>query len=505
MHSVTIEENLSSWREAARPLLAAKVPPHEIIWSDGTTSPSLFEESAPYGTPQTTSPSQAAAPPKIPKAFFQLAKTVACHRDPQRWSLLYTAAFRLSAGGEPRLLSVSSDPLVRRLQHLDKAVRRDRHKMTAFVRFRKVGEHPENEREQFIAWFEPEHHIVELTAPFFVNRFSSFDWSILGPDRCAHWDGAELKFSPGVPQSAAPKDDELEDYWRTYYANIFNPARLKLKAMQSEMPKKYWKNLPEASIIAELTSGASNRAVEMVERGVNSNREHVSAKVPKGAQHPDTATPSLSPIEALERVADLSLYELRDAASRCRSCALCEAATQTVFGHGNPNARIVLVGEQPGDQEDIEGLPFVGPAGKLLRECLVEAGLNQDEIYFTNTVKHFKWKPGSGQKQRLHDTANPSEVQTCKPWVIAEILKIRPEFVVTLGATAAKALVDPKMKLLKERGRQPGPKHLAENIISTVHPSYLLRIPDPERQQTEIAQFIADLKLVTESLSAQSK
>ena len=162
--------------------------------------------------------------------------------------MLYRLLWRLTHG-EPQLLEISVDPDVAQAHDIEKSVRHDIHKMRAFVRFREVEHAGE---KWYVAWFEPQHHIVEQNAPFFVDRFASMRWSILTPDRCAHWDGKELSFTAGVPRSEAPDEDEIEDLWRTYYANIFNPARVKVHAMQAEMPKKYWRNLPEATLIPAL-------------------------------------------------------------------------------------------------------------------------------------------------------------------------------------------------------------------------------------------------------------
>lgn len=493
MQTVYIQPQLASWREAARTLLLARTPPSEVLFDDGTRTASLFGDD-----PSPTLRKDAHYNPRdlpelrIPRAFLDLAELVACHRDPERWSLLYEVVFRLN-NGERNLVSIQTDPTVRQLSQLAKAVSRDRHKMKAFVRFRKVGEDPESGREQFVAWFEPSQHIVELTAPFFAKRFASFDWSILTPERCAHWDGEKLAYTPGVEASQAPKDDELEDYWRTYYASIFNPARLKLQAMQSEMPKKYWKHLPEAPLIAGLTSRASQQSDQMVAQGPNRQRAHVSAKVPLGAQHLDTDEVGLTPAEALAQAEQLSLTQIDEAAVACRHCPLYEAATQTVFGEGPPTARIMLIGEQPGDQEDITGRPFVGPAGQLLDKALQAAGLKRDELYLTNTVKHFKFRPQG--KRRLHERASKEEIHHCKPWVLAEILKIQPEVIITLGKTAAQALINPTFPLLKERGQlRHDLPHLAPKVVATIHPSYLLRLPNPSRAQDEFEKFVADLR-----------
>lgn len=257
MRTIVIEPHFESWRDAARDLLCRAVPPEEILWSDETRETSLFapdEVAPPNGTV-----------PKVSAAFLDMARSAAAHTDPRRWGLLYRMLWRLTHGGERHLLMLSTDPDVRQVQRWCKAVGRDIHKMHAFVRFRLVGADEATGREQFVAWFEPENRIVRLAAPFFRKRFAGMDWSILTPSECAHWDGNSLFFTPGVSRSEAPDEDALDDLWRTYYRSIFNPARLKVNAMQSEMPKKYWKNLPEAPLIAELISGSRNRVKTMLE------------------------------------------------------------------------------------------------------------------------------------------------------------------------------------------------------------------------------------------------
>jgi uracil-DNA glycosylase len=196
----------------------------------------------------------------VPRRFFEIGEMVALHREAERWALLYRVLWRI-ARGERKLLEVEVDADVRRLIAMERAVRRASHKMKAFVRFRATG----GEDNPYVAWFEPEHPVTERVAPFFARRFASMQWSILTPDGCAHWDGETLRFTPGVPRSAAPAADDLEDLWRTYYAHIFNPARLNSSAMQAEMPKTYWKNLPEAELIPRLKRDALSRVWRMVE------------------------------------------------------------------------------------------------------------------------------------------------------------------------------------------------------------------------------------------------
>lgn len=258
MRSILIEPDFEAWRSAARSLLDEKVHPDEVLWSDDRENASLF------AAEDTPPPGSVTTPLTVPSAFPKLARLAAAHTDPRRWALLYQILWRLTLGGERNLLAMTTDREVRQLGDWGKAVSRDLHKMHAFVRFRLVGTSPSTGREQFVAWFEPDHRIVRLAAPFFEKRFAGMDWSILTPSECAHWDGRKLHFSPGVPRGSAPTEDALDDLWRTYYRNIFNPARVKIRAMQSEMPKKYWKNLPEAPLIAELLHGSTARVAEML-------------------------------------------------------------------------------------------------------------------------------------------------------------------------------------------------------------------------------------------------
>jgi uracil-DNA glycosylase len=187
-----------------------------------------------------------------------------------------------------------------------------------------------------------------------------------------------------------------------------------------------------------------------------------------------------------------SLAGLRAAAAPCTACPLHARATQTVFGEGPAHAPLMLVGEQPGDQEDVTGHPFVGPAGRLLDRCLVAAGIDREAAYVTNVVKHFKWIPRG--KRRLHGKPNAREIAACKPWLEAEIAVIKPKVLVCLGATAAQALLGRSFRVSRERGH-PVPSTLAAHVLATVHPSALLRARDAERE-AEIARFIADLATV---------
>ena len=447
------------------------------MWEEqGGGQPSLgalFEnDSAPSAGEPDCSGDTAAMPDaryRVPREFPALAERVACHRDPRRWGLLYRVLWRLTHG-EPRLLEVATDADVHALAQRDKAVRRDVHKMRAFVRFRAVAR---EDGEWYVAWFEPEHHIVERNAPFFVDRFAGMRWSILTPDRCAHWDGERLTFTPGVPKSAAPAGDDMEDLWRTYYGNIFNPARVKTKAMVAEMPRRYWKNLPEAAIIPSLLEQAPAR----VERMIAASESRVIRDSDYGVAQPPATD-------------DWSI--LRDAACACQACPLWRNATQTVFGEGPVPAEVMFPGEQPGDMEDRAGRPFTGPAGQLLDRLLREAGLDRSRCYLTNTVKHFKWEPRG--KRRLHQTPNARDAAACRPWLEGEVRLVRPRILICLGSTAATAVYGPSVRVARDRGvLRPSP--FAECTLITYHPSALLRAPDETLRATQEAQLLEDLRL----------
>jgi uracil-DNA glycosylase family protein len=186
-----------------------------------------------------------------------------------------------------------------------------------------------------------------------------------------------------------------------------------------------------------------------------------------------------------------SLTTLTTAAKACTACHLFKHATQTVFGEGPKGATLMLVGEQPGDQEDVAGKPFVGPAGKILDRALEEAGIDRTQVYVTNTVKHFKWEPRG--KRRIHKKPNSREIAACRPWLAAELRVVRPDLLVCMGATAAQAVFGPSFRVTRERGKVLE-SELASKVVATVHPSSLLRQPDEESREREYKLFVADLR-----------
>lgn len=470
MHFITLdsETDFDGWRSAARALAVNDVAPADVTWRVRGNQPELFEPPDRAPLPETGPGSL-----NVPARFVELAKAAILHRDPERFAILYRLLWRLKKNHD--LLRVATDPDVAQVAAMAKAVHRDQHKMQAFVRFRELEGKPAS---RFVAWFEPEHHIVEATAPFFARRFAGMAWSILTPEVCAHWDGETVIFSAGVSKADAPSEDRLEETWRRYYASIFNPARLKVKAMQAEMPKKYWRNLPEAALIKPLIAGAGHAAHDMIAHAATEPHK------PQRKREPTMKAEPTAPAD--------SLASLRQQAADCRACPLWKDATQTVFGEGPQTAQVVLVGEQPGDKEDLAGKPFVGPAGQMLDRALEEAGIDRAKVYVTNAVKHFKFVPRG--KIRLHQKPTTAEIRACRPWFERELAAIQPDLVVAMGATAAQGVLGKITPVNKSRGRLIALDDGTKALV-TVHPSYLLRLPDADAKAREYIRFVDDLRM----------
>ena len=453
-------DDFEFWRERARALVQCDVPPDRIAWIEPGGSGDLFA----HGERRSPMPEPDAKPVRANKRFVSLAKNAALHSDPERFALLYRLLWRLQAN--PRMMEDKADPDVRRIEELDKNVRRDSHKMHAFVRFRLV-EDEETDGEHYVAWFEPEHHILRANAGFFMRRFANMRWSILTPQGSLHWDTETMREGPPADRTDAPGGDPMEDLWRTYYASIFNPARLKIGAMLKEMPRKYWKNMPEAALIPELVAGAQKRESTMVEAGT---------------------------LEFEERPETLAAID--KAIHACRKCPIGELDNQAVMGEGPQDAALMIVGEQPGDQEDQSGRPFVGPAGQLLDVHLEKAGIDRQAAYVTNTVKHFKYVQRG--KRRLHQSPGAKEIDTCRWWIESERAIVQPKLVLAMGASAARGMLGKTVSISKARG-SPIALEDGSELWITAHPSYLLRLDGPAREE-QARLFDADLAAVKERL-----
>jgi uracil-DNA glycosylase len=468
-----------AWRNAARDLLRRGVRPADVAWASEGEACGLFD--AQLSEPAVLAP---VACPSVPKPFLPLAQAAVCHCGPERFSLVYRVLWRLQFNRD--LLLDRADPDMAALCGMEKAVRRDNHKMHAFVRFREIGVSDAG-RRQFGAWFEPQHHILELSAPFFVRRFADMDWTIATPGLAARFVGGSLSIEDCPARPDLPEDG-ADDLWRIYFANIFNPARLKVKAMKSEMPVRYWKNMPEARLIPELIAGAEQAAREMRDRMptlTHHRTERIVRRLP--------LTPEAEKSDAMPA----TISEARKAASTCTRCELHRFATQTVFGEGPPTAEVMFVGEQPGDNEDLSGKPFVGPAGRLLDELLAEVGIDRDRYYVTNAVKHFKFVPRG--KRRLHQRPNAHEIERCKWWLDIERDLIKPKLIVALGATAAQAVTGEGQGIMKRRRRI---EYLADEtpVFITIHPSAVLRSGDDAARETARADFLEDLRVLARLL-----
>lgn len=467
---VKVDREFDTWREIARELIQSLVQPDQIEWLIAGAETRLFQS-------HSQMPADVSCELKstfnVPRDFVSLARYAACHRDEDRFDLLYRIFYRLTIGGETNLLHVAVDDHVLRLNKMVRQVRRDRHKMTAFVRFRKIVS---TDGEHYIAWYQPDHHIVHLASEHFVSRFGVMRWSILTPDECAHWDGRQIQFSPGVTRDEAPRDDELKNLWLTYYANIFNPARIKINMMKREMPVRFWPTLPETSAIPQMLADAPRRVDDMIKRTQRGEVASAAGIVPKTK----------------------SLKVLEDAAKTCRICPWSVKCTQTVFGEGPKDAQIVFVGEQPGDQEDLQGQPFVGPAGKVFDEMLHDAGIDRSIVYVTNAVKHFKFEPRG--KRRIHQKPSARDVSACRPWLAAELEIIKPPMLVCLGATAAQSLLGPEVRITKDRGVATSSRWARWTMV-TYHPSALLRAPDPRAAETLRSEFAMDIEQVARQLA----
>ncbi|WP_298429886.1 UdgX family uracil-DNA binding protein [uncultured Jannaschia sp.] len=464
----------AAWRAAARRLV--HVPPEEVAWGWEDAAPSMFDAPLPDPAPDLT----------VPKAFATLSSTLMAERSGRGFALTHALLHRVQS--ERGLLANRADPIVAEAEHIAKDIRRDIHKMHAFVRFREVGD--QSLRRRFAAWFEPTHRIEETTADFFVNRFGDMDWAIVTPEVTLTY--AEGSLSMRAVASVRPDaEDPLEQLWTTYYSNIFNPARLKVDAMRAEMPKKYWRNLPEARAIPGLIANARARVTEMHEAGPT-----VPPPQARLRTEPEMKMPSQTDLFGGQTVADL-----RQGASACTRCPLYGPATQVVFGEGPPDAPVMIVGEQPGDREDLAGRPFVGPAGQLFDEVAEAAGLDREACYVTNAVKHFKFVQKG--RRRIHQKPATSEVNACNWWLAQELDAVDPAIVVAMGATALHALTGKGAGILKRRGSVEETKD-GRPVLITVHPSYLLRLPDAASRARETELFRADLARVPDLLAKRA-
>jgi uracil-DNA glycosylase len=471
MYAVRIaaDANEAEFRKVARQCIVDDLPPEQLVFIS-PEEPALFPP-----PPDKKGVSVGLA---VPRAYSELLKDAICYRSTDRFALLYDVLWRIVHGAR-ELAKNAADPVVARLEDYAVAVRRDIHKMHAFLRFRPRNVHGYT---LYVAWFEPRHFILRRAVPFFVDRFSQMNWLIATPLGIAAWSGGELRFGPPSAKPESEKDPVLDELWVTYYRTTFNPARLRLKAMVNEMPRRYWAYMQETMQIPALVAGAEDRVAHM-KQALPDRPSPFAAAIAENRRPPTVKVQSL-------------LEHLRAEVRACRRCPLYGPATQSVFGEGPSDAKTMFVGEQPGDQEDLVGKPFVGPAGQLFERALAEAGIARETIYVTNAVKHFKFEIRG--KRRIHNKPNSGEVSACRWWLEQEIATVKPKLVVALGSTAASALARRPVSVLRERGPIGfGPLR----GFVTVHPSFLLRVPDKVTRAIEYQRFVTDLRAVAVVMS----
>ena len=461
------------WRQTARAALQRDVPPEQIVWRLQGKDADLFSRA------ETTSfVGEIKRDVRLKASNLPVLKDVLCHSSPERFALAYRLLWRLQE--DPDLLSVPTDPDVGQARRMVQQVRRAAHKMTAFVRFREQDP-TENGRRRFLSWFEPDHHVLEKVSSFFAKRFADMDWLILTPRGSISWDGTTLNcsFTPCEKQAL---EDDVEQLWQTYYASTFNPARVRTKAMRNEMPRRYWKNLPEAALIPQLVAEAEKRVAEMAAReALPAPKFHQAIQARQSAITIQAHVPG-------------SMTELAQDIRGCRACSLQCHATQAVVGEGPETAKVMIVGEQPGDQEDLAGRPFVGPAGQLLMRCLEEAGVAREALYLTNAVKHFRFTVNS--RRRIHQTPGVEHISACQPWLKREIALVKPRLIVSLGATALRAVSGPSDRLKDVRGTLR--EHAGEGWahLTLAHPSWILRLGSTDQAERERQALIAGLSKI---------
>jgi uracil-DNA glycosylase len=378
----------------------------------------------------------------VSRTLVSLAAIAIQAREPERFGLLYSLVWR--ANQHDPTLDDPDDPDMRLARRLAFAVRAEAHRMRTHVRFMPTG-------SRLLGWYDPAHYVLEANAQLIARRFPAAPFSIITPDASAHWDGTALTFGAGLHR---PEDDAtLAAWWDAHGETLLADAQPGTA-------------IPEAEALDE------------------------------APRQPDL--PPLGPV-VLPLHADVDLERVHREAMSCRRCDLWAPASQTVFGEGPAGAPVMFIGEQPGDQEDIIGRPFVGPAGQLLDRAMEAAGIDRRTIYITNAVKHFKFTPRG--TRRIHQPPDAGEIQICRFWLDAERVRLRPRLLVLMGGSGARAVLGRAVTVTRERGH---PIRLDDGQLAfiTVHPSYLLRIPDGAGKEREYQAFVQDLMAVRELMDA---
>jgi uracil-DNA glycosylase len=381
----------------------------------------------------------------VPRTLVSLASVAIQAREPERFGLLYSLVWRAQAGEK---LEDDSDTDLALVRRMALAVRADAHRMRTNMRFLSVDHDGET---RLLGWFAPAHFVLPANAQLIARRFPDRVFSIITPDGAAHWDGSALRFGSGLRH--AEDDEALQAWWVQHGAALLEQAEA-------------GSSVPEAEDVNELP------------------------------RPPDL--PALGPV-VLHAAADPALIRAAKDAAGCQRCPLYEPATQVVFGEGPASSAVMFLGEQPGDQEDTIGRPFVGPAGQMMDRAMEEAGIDRRTVYVTNAVKHFKFTQRG--RRRIHQTPEVPEIQACSVWLAIEREHVRPRLLVLMGGSAARAVMGRSVTISRERGR---PIQMADGqtVFVTVHPSYLLRLPDAASKAREYEAFVRDLKAIRTMMEA---
>ena len=433
------ETDLDGFRAACRALVAGRVAPEAVAWRVAAPG-----EAIEHGLERR--PEGVVAKLLVPSAFLELCRLAILHRDPGRFALLYRLLWRLQH--DPRARDVQDRDwrvAARWSEEVASAIDRMQSTLVFETVLPAALSGAPLAPSWHVAWYEPQHRIVEPVAAFFAERFATMRWALLTPERCARWDGERLLYTAGAELQGAPTRAAISDLWPRVAAAF---------------------DASEASVNAKSLQDPARRRPRTAQAVTEPNQPDPTTEQP------------------------VSLDDLAQALDRCRECPLGELATQGVPGEGPRRARLMFVGEQPGDQEDVKGRPFVGPAGQLLDRAFGELGWPRDKVYVTNAVKHFKFELRG--KRRIHKTPAQKEMAACLHWLESEIALVQPEALVALGATAARQLMGTAVSVMRERGhwlkRRDGLR-----VLITLHPSALLRA-DPEDRDAAYAAWLADLR-----------
>ncbi|CAE6891506.1 UdgX family uracil-DNA binding protein [Paraburkholderia domus] len=483
MKRIPIELSFTAWRRAARALLRQGVEPSQIEWvesGDEREAPgtagiaSVATPGAPdtESDPATTGASgigtTALAAPAIPRELLSWLKTAACFRAPDRWALLYRILWRWTHGERHVLDLNDADGAL--LDQRIRAVEHETEDLLTLTLFRRRD--PSMGPPEFVGWYEPHHDLLERAAARFAERMGDSTWMLATPYGAVLWNGMLLRIgrpaaeerehaAHALPESTmtgeAITSTPTEALWLAYYASAFN-------AQPSPVPLRYWRMPPAGPPLPARLARERSRL---------------------GAQSAPVTVPPTPPVEYSAMTPPLQ--EPTGPLGTCRRCALWRNAKHAVAGAGAAHAAIMVVGEQPGEYENQHGEPFTGPAGQLLDAVLARAGLTREALYLTYAVKHYKWE--TLDQQRVHRTPAPREVEACQYWLEKELTRIAPRVVVTLGATALKALTGAHVNLSEYLGQTIA--HDGRLIVPAWHPSYALITADARLRDDIVATIAA--------------